>query len=345
MVAPQLHFVGLYPIDITQETSQKVDVPKTASVADYTQDLINTLLKDETNRLFKFGTSGGMREAVSALASGDYLESPQIIANNLLKIEKDTQEQYKKITTLLKGSLLQACFTTNKQKYVLITKVDHHAFLDEADLTKRVGMPYQEDVLRVLKGCLVAIARDGKFDRATVYDTNLRIAEYWWKDFLQLEEERSNEHNTSRSFAALDQLLATRVKPKSPGDYTFLRNDVISYYRTHKSIRHKRLVNNVLGNYTPSVPEIDADDLKARAGKLPEQKNFDQHFQVQETVNEAKYKNVIELTPNLQLIMKGGIPNLDTVVEPFDEGGVKGIKIITQQGWEHFNRTVATSSK
>lgn len=344
-MSAQLHFVGVYPIDLTQSSAQRIEVPKTAGIFDYAQNLIGTLLKDETNRVFKFGLTSGMRSSIDELARGDYSSSPQTIADRLLGTEKTTQKQYEQITTLLKGSLLQACFTTDKQKYVLITKVDHHAFLDEGDLTKHSGMPYQDDSLRVLKACLVRIAPDGSFEKATVYDTNVRIAEYWWKEFLQLEEERTDDHNTRVAFAAMEHLLATQVKPKSKADYNFLWNDLVSYFRTHRNIRHKRLVKNVLGNYAPSVPEIDAEDLKVKAGKLPDQKNFDQQFQVQQKVNEAKYKNVIELTPNLKLLMKDGVPDLDTKVIPFDENGVKGIKIVTEWGWEHFNRVDAGKGK
>ncbi|MDX6445141.1 MAG: hypothetical protein QOH71_2215 [Blastocatellia bacterium] len=342
-MSAQLHFVGLYPIDLTQSSAQRIEVPKTAGIIDYAQNLIGTLLKDETNRIFKFGLTSGMRSSIDDLARGDYKASPQTIADRLLSTEKTTQKQYQQITTLLKGSLLQACFTTNRQKYVLITKVDHHAFLDEADLTKHVGMPYQEDVLRVLKACLVAVASDGSFERATIYDTNLRIAEYWWKDFLQLQEERTDEHNTQSAFYAFEHLLATQVKPKSKADYTSLRNDLVSHFRTRKAFSHKRLVKTILGNYAPSVDTIDVAALTAKADELPEKKNFDQQFNIQKGVNEGKYKNVIELGPNLQLLMKANVPDLNTVIQPFNDKGVKGIKIITEIGWEHFNRSAAVN--
>jgi hypothetical protein len=345
-MSAQLDFVGLYPIDITQSSSVKIDISgKQAGVVAYAQYLIDTLLQNETNRVFKFGLTSEMRSAIDRFANNrDFTDSPQAIADRLLTTEKSTQEKYKQITTLLKGSLLQACFTTNGQKYVVITKVDHRAFLDEADLTKHVGMPYHKDVLQVLKACLVPVAHDGSFDQATIYDTNLRLAEYWWKDFLQLQEERSDENNTQTAFYAFEHLLATQVKPKSKADYTYLRNDLVSYFRTKNSFKHKKLVKAILGNYTPSVATIDAPTLTAKAAELPQQKKFDHQFNIQRGVVEKKYKHTIDLGPNLQLLMKADVANMETVIRPFSERGVKGIKITTEAGWEYFNRKVAANN-
>jgi hypothetical protein len=338
-----LHFVGLYPIDLTQPSSVKIDIAgKQEGVVAYAQYLIDTLLGNETNRLFKFGPTSDMRNAIDRFANaGDYEGSPQAIADRLLSTEKITQEKYKQITNLQKGSLLEACFTTNGQKYVVITKVDHKAFLDEADLTKHVGMPYYKDVLQVLKACLVPVGSDGSFEQATVYDINLRLAEYWWKDFLQLEEERSDERNTERAFYAFEHLLATQVLPKSKADYTYLRNDLVSHFRTRKSFKYKKAVDTVLGNYVPSVDNIDVTALTTKAAELPDKKDFDKQFNIQRDVIERKYKNVIELAPNLQLLMKADVANMETVIQPFNDKGVKGIKIITESGWEHFSRKAA----
>jgi len=51
----QLHFVGLYPIDLSQKSTQRVEVSdREAAIIAYTADLINTLLDNQTNRVFKF---------------------------------------------------------------------------------------------------------------------------------------------------------------------------------------------------------------------------------------------------------------------------------------------------
>lgn len=341
----QLHFVGLYPIDLSQKSTQRVEVSdKEAAIIAYTADLINTLLDNQTNRVFKFRSlTTEVSASISKMTTTpDYDRAPQVIADRLLNTEKETQKKYDRLTKLMKGSLVQASFTQDGQKYIVISKVDHHAFLDEADLEKHIGMPYEK---RVLKACLIPITKDGKFDRVSLYDTNAKISEYWWKDFLELVEERSDEQNTKTAFYSTEQLLVNQVKPKSKADYIFLRNDLVGYFRTHSSFSHADLVNTVFENYVPSVPTIDATKLKARALQLPQQKKFDQQFNIENKVVRAKYSNVIELRDNLELLMKADVPNLATVIQPFKEKGIKGIKIFTDSGWEYFNRKVAGQSK
>ena len=334
----KLHFVGLYPIDFSQTSTHKVAIPDgKAGIIAYTQDLINTLLENQTNRVFKFRSlTTEVSASIAKIVSGSDYDSPtQVIADRLLNIERATQKKYAHITTLLKGSLVQASFTSEGQKYVVVSKVDHHAFLDEADLTKHIGMPYEK---RVLKACLVAIAADGTFEQVSIYDTNLKISEYWWKDFLELIEEQSDEQNTKTAFYSIEQLLVNQVKPKSKADYVYLRNDVVGYFRTHASFSHADLTDAVFGNYVPSVPSIDPVKLKAKAAQLPQQKKFDQQFNIENRAINARYRNVIGLRDNLELLMKADVENLDSVIKPFKEGGVKGIKIFTDSGWEYFNR-------
>lgn len=341
----QLHFVGLYPIDLSQESTQKIEISdKEATIIAYTQDLINALLDNQTNRLFKFRSlTTEVSASISKISTvPDYDAAPQVIADRLLNTERVTQKKYVHLTSLLKGSLVQASFTREGQKYIVISKVDHHAFLDEADLKKHIGMPYEK---RVLKACLVPIAKDGTFGEVSLYDTNLKIAEYWWKDFLELVEERSDEQNTQTAFYSLEHLLVNQVKPKSKADYIYLRNDLVGYFRTHSSFNHTDLTDAVFGNYLPSVATIDPAKLKAKAIQLPQQKNFDQQFNIENKVIKARYRNVIELRDNLELLMKADVPNLASVVQPFKEKGVKGIKIFTDSGWEYFNRKVAGQNK
>jgi hypothetical protein len=337
-MSTQLHFVGLYPIDLGQASTHKVAIPDgKAGIIAYTQDLINTLLENQTNRVFKFRSlTTEVSASIAKIVSGsDYDAATQVIADRLLNTERATQKKYQHITTLLKGSLVQASFTSEGQKYVVVSKVDHHAFLDEGDLTKHIGMPYER---RVLKACLVPIAADGTFEQVSIFDTNLKISEYWWKDFLELIEERSDEQNTKTAFYSIEQLLVTQVKPKSKADYVYLRNDLVSYFRTHASFSHADLTNTVFGSYVPSVATIDPVKLKAKAAQLPQQKKFDQLFNVENSVIKARYKNVIGLRDNLELLMKADVPNLASVIQPFKEKGVKGIKIVTESGWEYFNR-------
>ena len=44
----------------------------------------------------------------------------------------------------------------------------------------------------------------------SVYDTNPKMAEYWWQDYLELSEIYNSAHNTTRS---IDIILKKIIEP------------------------------------------------------------------------------------------------------------------------------------
>ncbi len=335
---PNMDFVRLHPINLLSQTTASVDFAgKDAVVHAYVSDLADTLLAQETHRTFFFRSkTTEVRASVHKIAKdADYSSAPQTIADRLLQMEKQTQKRYQQITQILKGSLVQASFTADGQKHVLLAKLDHYEFLDEKDLTKRVGLPYEK---RVLKACLIPINSNGEFESASVFDTNAKIAEYWWKDFLELQEEKSDEENTKTAFHSVEQFLSKEIGKKSRADYTYLRNDLVSYFRTQQSFRYSHLIETLFGNYTPSVDTINIDDVKKKAKALPKAKKFDQQFDIESGAVKAKYKKIIPLQENLELHLKAEVTDLRHVVEAFEENGIRGIKIKTETGWEQFQR-------
>ena len=86
----KLHFVGLYLIDFSQTSTHKVAIPDgRACIIVYTQDLINTVLENQTNRVFKFRSLTTEVSASITIVSGSDYDSPsQVIADRLLNIER-----------------------------------------------------------------------------------------------------------------------------------------------------------------------------------------------------------------------------------------------------------------
>lgn len=339
MPSPEIHFISLHPIDLNEPKTESVDFSdKRKTVTAYVEELVASILNRDTNRGFRFKSKATeVCVSVNAIATeDDHQDSPQTIANRLLSIEKAVQKRYQQITDILKGSLVQTSLTAGGQKYVLLTKLDHHAFLDEEDFTKRTGLPYEK---RVLKGCLIPIESSGNFGEVRVYDTNARIAQYWWSDFLELEEIRSDVANTKLAFNAVDQFLAREVGKKCKGDYNILRNDLVSYFHTRQGFQYTELVETLFGNYSPSVDGIDPTGLKNDAASLPKKNKFDQQFNIESSAVKARYKKIVKLQQNLELHMNAEVPDLGHVVQAYEEDGIKGIKIRTDSGWEQFSRT------
>ena len=330
-------FFSLHAIDTTLNVASRVDVKgKEAAVADYIEGLIGSVTRDTSSRLFKFrSNTTEVSASVDKILKNDYEKAPQIIADRLLAKEKEAETKYAKITKLLKGSLVQSVVNAQDTLYVFIAKLDHHSFLDEVDLIKRTGLPYDK---KVLKAALIQIANGKKSDHVTVYDTNSRISEYWWQDFLELEEERSDQQNTQIAFQSVDHLLSREIGNKSKHDYMILRNATIFFFRNQPQMDYGQFVSHLLDNYEPTVAEINIERVRQKILALPQSKVFDQKFNLDKSVIKAKISKSIFLRENLELRLKAEIHDLEHVIEAYDENGVRGIKIKTDEGWRHFKK-------
>jgi hypothetical protein len=129
---------------------------------------------------------------------------------------------------------------------ILIAKVDLNSFLDQADFKKHAGLPFEK---RILKTCLLEFSGANEVAKILISDSN--NAEYWWKDFLELEAVKDDANNTKTTFFAIERTLAQRLKEKHPSDYTYLRNNLIGYFRTHENFSFEEFQRSV---FAPTGP-------------------------------------------------------------------------------------------
>jgi len=334
-----IQFRALHHIDLNADSITSVAVSKEArDINEYISELLEKVTSEKNKRLFDFASeTSEVRAAISKIVDkSSFEEGSQIIANRLLRIEKETQERYDQITDIHKGSLLQALLTHDGTKTFIITKVDHNAFLDEADLRKRVGLPFER---RVLKAVIVEISDDGEITKTDIYDSNTSISSYWWKYFLELMEIDTDYNNTKTSFNAIDSVLNRHVKKTSPSDYTFLRNNVVAYYRTQLTFNLDDLLSSAIGSYEPMDSRLDLEDLKEKILSLPEKKKFDRRFNIERKAVSARFRRVIALHEKIDLDLKEDIENLEEIITPYeDKTGEKFISIKSESGYYAFLR-------
>jgi len=335
------HFLSLHPIDLKDAKPVKVDTSKGGNdVNTYTEALIDDILEHESKRSFKFAraTTEVHLLITAIIGKKDHVNAPQTIAERLLAQEKQSQQRVIQMgIKLLKGCLLQVHFTKNARSYFLLAKVDYHAILDDTDLKKRIGLPFNK---RIIKACLVPLDASNAFVEATVYDNGSGITEYWWKDFLELTEDKSDAFNTKTAFDAVDALLTKALKKISKPDYFLLRNNVIGYFRTQTSFDYTAMTNSVFGSYKPESSDVDMADIKMKLAKLPTAKKFDTKFNIEPSAIKARTRITLKLAENLDLLIKNGVPDLDKIVTAFDERGERGIRIRTEEGFEHFRQAI-----
>lgn len=327
---------SIHHLDIENETNEKVNISGTDNdFASYLNSMAKEVVNNSNDsRKFKFrsNTTEVISQIKSILDDNGSSEELNNISKRLLNTEVDAQDKYSRITNIQKGSLLQALFKIDNEKYFIITKVDHNTFLDEVDLKKRIGLPFES---YVLKACIIKII-DNEINNIDVFDTQKKIAEYWWKDFLELQELTTDEHNTRLAFTSIHSHLARRLKKHYPADYTYIRNNLISYFRNRNSFNYQEMVDHVIGEYEPDS-DLDVDDLKRTINELPKNREFDKTFQIVEDVIKAKYSRTISLDKKIKLKIEEDIENLENKIIAFEsEDGKKYVKIESEKGYRIF---------
>ena len=173
--------------------------PKKAEIQTYIKELAAGILKNHKGQEHRFASEHCEMSTLSKqLTTSSFEIASRQTAERLHRVERTTQEKLQKITTLRKGSLLQSHIELYDEIYVLLFKIDHAGFLDE-NFDWKVGLPEKQIAQ---KSAILKIS-DAIVEQIWVGDSNAKISEYWWKDFLELVPLSSPETNTKSAFDAI----------------------------------------------------------------------------------------------------------------------------------------------
>ena len=322
----------LHYIDLENEVIEPKNVEQ-GDLDDYISKLTNRIITRGDSRLF--GVRSITTEVISSILnfieSGteeDFLYTASIIANRLLQVEITTQQRLRGFSEIQKGSLIQSYINGRDVLNYLIAKVEHDAFIDTNDLNRKLGLPYEK---HVLKYCLISISENGEILDIAIDDSNSKISNFWWENFLELRYLNSNEKNTNKAYNAMEHLLSKKVKDNSPSDYTVLRNTLVRYFKAPGEFIFEDMLNTVFGEYQPDNPEnVNIEQIKEHARRLPETKGFDRRFEIIPSVIRAKIKRVISLSDKIELNIKGHIDGIKHAIQSIEEqNGDKFVRIKT----------------
>ena len=323
---------------INYETQQISAIDTPPAFDAYVAELINHISNNTSVREYKTSSNsteviGNILEACANINDNDCVfEKMDVIARRLLLKETEAQSSIRNTNTIVqKGSLVQALlFDDILEKYIyLLAKVEHTEWVDDSDFTFKTG--FSKDKRKIWKSCLFDLfnlAADTFY--AKVYsDTKAR---YWYDGFLELNEMNSDEVNTERAFKAIDATLGHGFKGIISPDHTMIRNSFVVYMKNKEHIDYQEMVEEILGNYKPTDPNISSDkilDIKSRLLEQPKKKKFDSQFNVIGSAINARIKRVYPIYDGIDLKVNGDIKDLSKTIIAVEENGVRYIKIRT----------------
>lgn len=334
----ETNFTCFHDIDLDNNIAEAKEVNE-GDLQVYISELIKSIVKREDNRFFTIKRES--TEVVASLSkaiSGEksFSEISNIIAERLLGIEKNADEKYKHLNGIKPGSLVQAYLSCNEEKFYLIAKIEHNAFIDQNDLLKHIGLPFEKQALKM---CFIKYSEEDEILEIVLDDTNPKISQYWWEDFLELKELNSNEKNTQNAFKVLDHQLKNQIMKKAPKDYTVLRNSLVGYFKSQEYFSYETMINTVFGNYSPQDPDaLNIENFKAGLSELPEKKKFDRKFEIVPRAINARIKSIVPITESIDLTIKDSIHNIEETITSQKEDNGDMFIIVKTDSIEAYNK-------
>jgi hypothetical protein len=316
-------------INIDRENNNYSHIPlsgETDDLKNYILGIRDSIIEEKESRVFKITseTTQVFTAVKAVLLDSSVIQTQSgIIAKRLLRIENETRDRYKQLPDIQKGSLLVCKFPSEVIMNILLIKIEHSSFIDEADLTKHNGLPLKKEIL---KSCLFQFDEDANIISIIAHDSNGDISVYWWNNFLELEKVSNDIQNTVVAFDSIENVLRKNIKDKAPSDYSLLRNNLIGYFRTKTSFKLHELVEYVIGNYTPINDGINLEDIKEKILSLPTKKKFDATFTLMPKEIKAKMRNAVKINEMVELRINSYIDNFKTIIR--SEMGIDGKKYI-----------------
>ncbi len=306
----------LHHLNLNNASCTAATIPSGHSdLGTYLDELLYEINSKPQHRAYQLAST--MTEFATSL-SGFYqaqsLATPgaEALAQRLLRIEVQTDEKYAHLnpsgTHIRKGSFLQYMYSEHSLFHYLGVKVDHHAFIDEVDLRKRIGLGQTQ---KLFKACRVTFDANGTPKETLVFDTNARPSAYWWREFWELRELRSDRHNTETAIRGVIQCI-NRIKKSAPTDYTHLRNAAITAFKQASALDFTAFVDSIFANYQPVEPALAkmlpklVNDIR----QLPTTKKFDAQFTLVPAAVPFKRMNVA-VSDEISLSYNEDLANLD----------------------------------
>lgn len=323
-------FISLHDIDRTAENDEAEDVKKGVEtkeeVKGYVYDIIENSLKAEKSRQFEKRSDdteviANILKIFNGISESERKKYQGEIASRLLRIEKEVHDKHVQFTKLKKGVLLQAYVELDGTPIYFLAKIEHIAFLEEKAWVKRIGLPFEQ---QILKTCLIKFKKNPGIDSIVLYDTNQTIANYWWNQFLELKEKKSDAQNARKSLVHLKKTLSRNLEEEACEHYKKLIEKAEEDYtpddKADKEFDYEKMVDTLIDKHDFKNTKIDKQKLKESA-KKPAGERFDKIITIKAQRLEVRKGNTFKLHEQIKLVLKDQISNLRYIIEPVIEPG------------------------
>jgi len=338
--------LALHHLDVTTKEPKKIDIKlKEDTIINYANNPIDEMLENPNKRkyLFKDGETQ-VKSSIKHIVNNS-IECEKALLNNakrLLEKENEADKFIKRMgKKVQRGSLMHIHFTQNGNHRVLICKVDHDEIINEKSFEINSGLNTKK---KIFKAFLIYVKSKTKKEEIYLNDKN--NSKYWWSNFLELDQVKTDDENTEKSLNKITSIV-DREKRKDGFslDGTILRNGIIGYYRKNKNFNFTDLYDSVFKGYTPYNKNFPIDKIITKLNKLDGDLSFDKQFSIVQKKIDKKIVSKIKLGTGIYLNIEDFVKNLDKIIKPYSQFGEFGMTIISNQAFNFVKQINGTKDK
>lgn len=273
------------------------------------------------------------------------------IADRLLREEISVQARISQLNRdIQRGGLIISYFEYDTQQYIAIVKIHYIDFYEEATFEESRGLPKKDVILKTFISKITNNLTDIQFFLSdSTKKEGEGSAKFWWNNFLELKELRSDKENTKESFEQVEQVLKKEFYTNNREDFWYLKNNLIAYYRLSEQFSFTTMIDSTIGdmdlkllnNKTDEEKQTFKNSLKSKLQSVSYDsrgnRRFDTEFTIDKKEVKAKIKTKITLMPNVDLNLLGEVEDFQAKIIPtLDEQNRKYLKIYSDEGYDKF---------
>lgn len=331
----QIHAISSYTLDL--DANKHSFLEATENESDYMKFIQGIVHEISTQGGRQFILNSQHTEVINIVnqivnGSMNFTEVKSI-ADRLLKVEIDAQEQIARLNKQLhEGLLIISHITDRNIEKFIICKAETLSYIERKTFTQQDGFPLKK---KIFKSVHIIFDSSKNIQDIYINDINDAIPKYWWDSFLELSKKYEDEDNTKKAFTYIEAKILNNIRKESNIDYWNLRNTTIHYFRSNEEFEIEDYIEKCFNGYTPEMDGLNMEKFKITARGLPAKFAFDPKFSLVKKVITAKIKKTITLHENIDLVLKGDI-NPGTIESAVNGQQEKGIFIKTIEGFKEF---------
>ena len=262
------------------------------------------------------------------------------LANRLGQIENNKNDEYSNLKHEIPQGLLVVVLVDMESEDVtrnrlIIAKADYTEFIEKTSGIRTNGLPTKK---KVFKSFITSYNIDNEhvdFTSMMTFDPQKSKATYWWDDFLELEQPRTDTDNTKTAMSVIKKEILNKIKENNREAYLPLYRSTMVYMGTEGEFDLEYYRDVVFGGQAINDPTFDMAAWQRKITNLPDgRKKFDRQFtKVVEEIKQPEVATDIELAPLIDLRIKGPFEGMADVIKAIEHNGRRGVFIQSENGY------------